>query len=163
MDLDTMKELLAKGTELVDKIPNPQQLMDGIGQILLVLMLAGPVVMVVMGLLYSFAAPKEANHHFGFRCYYGMGSVEAWRFTQRLAGVVWIALGVILLAAMLVLAMRLKTAEVDTMTLLLSALAGVLVQAAVLVLASLLIRITVFVRFDRHGNSRFKRRRFARH
>ena len=163
MDLDTIKELLSKGTELAGNIPGPQQILDGMGQILLVLMLAGPVVMVVMGLLYSFAAPKEANHHFGFRCYYGMGSVEAWRVTQRLAGVGWSALGVVLLAAMLVLTLRLRMAEVDTMTLLLGAVAGVLVQAAVLVLASLLIRIVVFVRFDRHGNRRFKRRKFARH
>ena len=47
--------------------------------------LAGPIVLLIMGLLYFFAAPKEANYRFGYRCYFGMGSEVAWRFTQRLA------------------------------------------------------------------------------
>ena len=51
--------------------------------------------MIIMGLLYFFAAPKEANHHFGYRCYFGMGSELAWRFTQRLSGIVLGVLGVL--------------------------------------------------------------------
>lgn len=157
MDLNTMKELLSKGTELAGKIPGPQQILDGVGQILLVLMLAGPVMMMVMGLLYCFASPKEANHHFGYRCYYGMGSVEAWQFTQRMAGIIWMALGAVLLVAMLVA--RMQFAGLETMDLLLCAVVCVLVQAVVLLVASLLIRIVVFFRFDRHGNRRRDKRR----
>ena len=65
--------------------------------------LAGPAVLLVLGLGYLIFAPKEANYYFGYRCGFGMGSVEAWRFTQRLAGIVWSALGLVLLVAMLVL------------------------------------------------------------
>lgn len=62
--------------------------------------LAGPVVLLVMGLAYLFLAPKEANYRFGYRCYHGMGSVQAWRFTQRLAGIIWSGLGLILTVVM---------------------------------------------------------------
>ena len=63
--------------------------------------LAGPIVLLVMGLLYFLVSPREANYHFGYRCYFGMGSEEAWRFTQRLAGIVWAVLGLVLTAVML--------------------------------------------------------------
>ena len=56
----------------------------------------GPVVLLVLGLAYLLFSPKEANYYFGYRCYYGMGSVMAWRFTQRFAGAVLGGLGLIL-------------------------------------------------------------------
>ena len=65
--------------------------------------LAGPIMLLVMGILYFFASPKEANYRFGYRCYFGMGSEEAWRFTQRLAGFVWAALGLALTVVMLII------------------------------------------------------------
>ena len=65
--------------------------------------LVGPIVLLVMGILYFFASPREANYRFGYRCYFGMGSEEAWRFTQRFAGLVWAALGLILTIFMAVI------------------------------------------------------------
>ena len=65
--------------------------------------MAGPVVLLVLGILYFFAAPKEANYRFGYRCYFGMGSEEAWRFTQRFAGLVWGVLGLVLTVVMLII------------------------------------------------------------
>lgn len=64
--------------------------------------MAGPVLLLVLGLMYLFLAPKEANHAFGFRCYYGMGSVEAWQFTQKAAGLLWSILGAVLSIVMIV-------------------------------------------------------------
>ena len=65
--------------------------------------MVGPVVLLVLGILYFFAAPKEANYRFGYRCYFGMGSEEAWRFTQRFAGLVWSVLGLVLTVVMLII------------------------------------------------------------
>ena len=65
--------------------------------------MAGPVVLLTLGILYFFAAPKEANYRFGYRCYFGMGSEEAWRFTQRFAGLVWGVLGLVLTVVMLII------------------------------------------------------------
>ena len=65
--------------------------------------MVGPVVLLTLGILYFFAAPKEANYRFGYRCYFGMGSEEAWRFTQRFAGLVWGVLGLVLTVVMLII------------------------------------------------------------
>ena len=54
----------------------------------------GPLVLLFLGLLSFLAPTKEANHRLGFKAYWGMGSVEAWQFTQRLAGICWAVLGV---------------------------------------------------------------------
>ena len=65
--------------------------------------MVGPIVLLVLGILYFFAAPKEANYRFGYRCYFGMGSEEAWRFTQRFAGLIWSVLGLVLTVVMLII------------------------------------------------------------
>ena len=65
--------------------------------------LAGPIVLLAMGLAYLFLSPKEANYKFGYRCYFGMGSVEAWRYTQRLAGILLSGTGLVLTLIMLFL------------------------------------------------------------
>ena len=58
--------------------------------------LVGPILILILGLMYYFAPPKEANHKFGYRFYWGMGSVEAWQFTQRVAGAIWSGLGAVM-------------------------------------------------------------------
>ena len=63
----------------------------------------GPIVLLILGILYFFAAPREANYRFGYRCYFGMGSEEAWRFTQRFAGLIWAVLGLVLTVVMLII------------------------------------------------------------
>ena len=62
--------------------------------------LVGPIVLLALGIAYLLLSPREANYHFGYRCFFGMGSVEAWRFTQKLAGAVWGVLGLILTLVM---------------------------------------------------------------
>lgn len=120
-----------------------------------ILVLVGPVVLIVMGLLYFFAMPKEANYHLGYRCYYGMGSVEAWRFTQRLAGMVFGALGLVLLVAMLVISN--SFAKLETMDLLWRTVYCVASEAAAAALASLTVTGVVTVRFDARGDLRKKK------
>ena len=152
MDFD-LKQLL-DGTLL----PDPGMLLDKLTPILGVLLMAGPVLMVIMGLLYRFAAPKEANHHFGYRCYFGMGSVQAWQFTQRLAGSVWIILGVLLSVAMII-AKRTALTGLEPMDLLLRAVICVLCQVGVLLAATITIRVVVACTFDRHGVRRSEKRK----
>ena len=120
-----------------------------------ILVLVGPVVLIVMGLLYFFAMPKEANYHLGYRCYYGMGSVEAWRFTQHLAGMVFGALGLVLLVAMLVISN--SFAKLETMDLLWRTVYCVASEAAAAALASLAVTGVVTARFDARGDLRKKK------
>ena len=78
-------------------VPNLNTLLGWIRFLLSLLVLAGPVSLLILSFLYLFMAPPEANYKFGFRTYFGMGSVEAWRFSQRMAGIAFGALGLLLL------------------------------------------------------------------
>ena len=111
--------------------------------------LAGPIVLLIMGLLYFFAAPKEANYRFGYRCYFGMGSEEAWRFTQRVAGILWAALGLVLSLLMLFITGGYGSKEiVDVIG---SGLKCLILEVVLTALSCLAINAAVMLRYDRKG------------
>lgn len=120
-----------------------------------VAVMAGPVIVLVLGLLYLFLAPKEANHYFGYRCYFGMGSVEAWRFTQRLAGIVWGALGLLLTIIMFIVISTFRGLEM--MDMVWRAACCLFWQVGLIGAACLSINIITAVRFDRKGEYRPKK------
>ena len=122
-----------------------------------IVVLIGPVAVLLMGLVYLFAVPKEANYYIGYRCYYGMGSVEAWRFTQRLAGIVFAVLGLVTGIAMVLISSGF--AAMDTMDLLWRAVYCVLFEAGSVAIACLSINIVAALRFDGKGNERQKKRK----
>ena len=86
-----------------------------------------------------------------------MGSVEAWRFTQFLAGVVWSAVGLILSVVMLLVTNGYR--EMDMMDMVNNAIVCVLWEIGCIVLCCLGINITALVVFDRKGVRRSKKRR----
>ena len=117
--------------------------------------LIGPIVLAVLGLAYLFLSPKEANYHFGYRTYFGMGSVEAWRFTQRLAGIVLSLLGLALTGVMLVISGGFAGMEMNDMVW--KAFGCLGVEAVLALLANVAISVTAMIRFDRKGNLRKKK------
>lgn len=114
--------------------------------------LAGPVLILVLGLIYYFSPPKEANHKFGYRFYWGMGSVEAWQFTQRLAGVVWAALGLVLTVIMLPASLGFR--GMDGLEMANAAFACVLWELGLIGIACIVIDVVVALRYDRNGDVR---------
>ena len=114
--------------------------------------LIGPIVLLILGLVYFFLAPKEANHHFGYRCYFGMGSVEAWRFTQRLGGMVWAALGLSLTVVMTIISLTFSGKEI--MDIVGSGLTCVIWEVVLVGLSCLGINFLVARRYDRNGELR---------
>ena len=127
-------------------------LVTGICQIAVMI---APIILLVLGVAYLLFAPKEANYYFGYRCYYGMGSVEAWRFTQRLAGVILGALGLILTGVMLVISMGF--AGMDMMDMVWRAFWCLIWQGVLALLANIAIWAVTFFRFDARGNLRQKK------
>ena len=152
MNLDAIKEFLSGSETALPVVPDAGTVVDKILPIAKVLVVAGPVIMLILGLLYLFAAPREANHHFGYRCYFGMGSEQAWRFTQRIAGITWTALGAIMTVAMLIVTGRFPGQ--DVLEMLTTAGTCVVVEALVLLVATVIIRIIVAARYDRYGERR---------
>ena len=111
--------------------------------------LAGPIVLLIMGLLYFFAAPKEANYRFGYRCYFGMGSEEAWRFTQRVAGILWAALGLVL--SLLILFITGGYGSKEIVDVISSGLKCLIWEVVLTALSCLAINAAVMLRYDRKG------------
>ena len=149
--MDAIKELLTN-FDLSNFLPEITTVMGWVTMLLRLAVMAGPVMILVLGLIYIFAPPKEANHRFGFRCYYGMGSVEAWLFTQRLAGIVLGALGLVLTIVMLIITNSYNALSPDMMVF--SAVKCLLWQFGLIALSCLGIHVTAAVMFDRFGNRR---------
>ena len=114
--------------------------------------LAGPIVLLVLGLLYLFAAPKEANYRFGYRCYFGMGSEEAWCFTQRFAGLIWAVLGLVLTIVMLIITG--SFAGNPIMEIIGSGIKCLLWEAGLILVSILGINTLVMLCYDRKGMRR---------
>ena len=155
MTIDDFKGLM-DGFEPASLLPELEPILGKLALLARVAVLIGPAALLVMGLLYFFASPKEANYHFGYRCYYGMGSIEAWQFTQSLAGIVWGALGLIFGIVMLLISAGFP--QLETMDLLWKAVRCVLWEAGITALACVGINIMVAVRYDSKGNLRHKKR-----
>ena len=153
MTIDDLKKVL-EGSDLGAALPDLNNIVDGLAPIMKTALMAGPIILLALGLMYLFVAPKEANYTFGYRCYFGMGSEQAWRFTQRIAGITWTVLGAIMTVAMLIVTGRFPGQ--DVLEMLTTAGTCVVVEALVLLVATLVIRITVAAVFDRHGERRRK-------
>ncbi len=147
-----------KITELMDSldlsklVPELGGLMTRAGSVAAWCVMLGPLVLLALGLIYWFKPPREANHRFGFRTYFGMGSVEAWRYSQRLAGLVFTGLGGLLTIIMGI--MCLTFGGKDTLQVLDRAVACLLWEVGLVAVAYLTLVILITSRFDKNGNHR---------
>ena len=155
MTIEDFKGLM-DGFEPASLLPELEPILGKLAMLARVAVLIGPAVLLVMGLLYFFASPKEANYHFGYRCYYGMGSEEAWRYTQRIAGIGLGALGLVLSVVMLLVSGGF--AEMETMELLWRAVYCVAWEVGLAAVACLTVNTMAALRFDGKGDRRKKRR-----
>ena len=133
-------------------LPEMSEIFGSLASVCRVAVMIGPMVLLVMGLAYLFLSPKEANYYFGYRTYFGMGSVHAWRFTQRLAGVVLGGLGLILTVVMFVISNGF--AGMDVMDMVWKAVNCLVWEAVLALLANVAIGLAAFFRFDRKGEFR---------
>ena len=152
---DSIKELM-DGFDPAALLPELDTVFGKIELVCRVAVMIGPVLLLILGLTYLFLSPKEANHYLGYRCYYGMGSVQAWRFTQKLGGLVLGGLGLVLTVVMLFLSMSLRGMAVEAMVW--RAAKCLIWEAVLAILANLAVTGAAFVTFDAKGNYRSKRR-----
>ena len=155
LDIDSIKEIM-DAFDPAALLPELGDIFNIVTTVCQVAVMIAPIILLVLGLAYLFFAPREANYYFGYRCYYGMGSIEAWQFTQSLAGIVWGALGLILGIVMLLISA--KFPQLETMDLLWKAVRCVLWEAGITALACVGLNIMVAVRYDSKGNLRRKKR-----
>lgn len=155
LSIDSIKELM-DGFDPAALLPELDTVFGKIELVCRIAVMIGPVLLILLGLTYLFLAPKEANHYLGYRCYFGMGSVQAWRFTQKLSGTVLGGLGLVLTAVMVFMMMSFRGMEVQAM--LWRAVKCLIWQAALALLANLAINAAAFFLFDSRGDFRSKKR-----
>ena len=155
LDIDSIKGLL-DGFDPATLLPDLSKVFDSLAPLCRIAVMIGPLVLLALGLAYLFLSPKEANYYFGYRCYFGMGSVQAWRFTQRLSGIVLGGLGVILTGVALVISGKFPGMDINDMVWL--ALKLLIIEGVLAVLANAAIGITAMARFDRKGEYRNKKK-----
>ena len=149
--MDFLKSLLGD-FDPAALVPDLGAIFNNLDGALRVVVLAGPLCLLGLGLLYLLAPPSEANHVFGYRHFWGMSSVEAWRFTQKTAGLVWTGLGLGLTVIMAFLCNGYRDLGAEAM--LMSALTSVGVELLLVFLSTLLINTLVILHFDRKGTRR---------
>ena len=157
--MDKLLSLL-DGLDIAKLLPGVDSLLGKLALVLRLCLLIGPVVMLVLGLIYLLIPPKEANYKAGFRTYWGMGSLQAWRFTQRLAGVVFSGMGLVFLIVALVISGGFM--EMDEMQMMMTAVECLLWQAGMAFVGYFGVAATACVLFDRNGAPRRKKKRSAR-
>ena len=155
-DFNSIKELM-DGFDPAALLPEIDSIVGKVQLICSLAILAAPIIMLCMGIAYLFFAPREANYYFGYRTAFGMGSVSAWRHTQKVAGLIFGGLGLILTILMLMICLTLSSRQaMDMVWLAVKCLIweGVLGLAAKFSINS----ITMYT-YDYNGNKRRKARK----
>lgn len=147
-------ELITKifDLDLATLVPELGKFLTDVRTLLILAMLLGPVLLVAFGGIYLLRPPAEANYRFGFRTYFGMGSIEAWQYSQRIAGIIFAGLGIVLFVVMLVVIIGMEKQDLFAMAN--TVLKCLLWQAGLTLAARLAATILVTVYFDANGDRR---------
>ena len=156
LDIDSIKSLL-DGFDPATLLPDLTKVFDSLAPLCRIAVMIGPLVLLALGLSYLFLTPKEANYYVGYRCYFGMGSEYAWRFTQRLAGFLFAGVGLVLSVVMFAISISFSYMQLPDMVW--KAASCLVVELAAAVLLILIVNISAMYHFDRKGKHRRKRRR----
>lgn len=143
---------LLQDFDLAKFLPAPESFVRDVELFMRVAVMAGPLVLLGLGLWYYLAPPKEANYSVGFRTYWGMGSVEAWQFTQKLAGMYYSVLGTALTVIMSLICNGFRA--MNPMTMANVAIICVVIECILILGIWAYIKVKVKKTFDKEGNRR---------
>jgi len=145
--LDLLKEFdIAKMLPAVDSF---------VGQMagwLRLFLLAGPLVLVALGLWYSYAPPAEANYSLGYRTKHSMQSVAVWKYAQKIAGKAFLIVGGAL--AVLMLVISLFFGLMGPVGMAVAAILCVVLEGVAIVVLHLQINKMLLKKFDKNGDPR---------
>ena len=153
MDFDKIKEFL-DNIDPEKWMPNLETLLGNMEICVNILVLVAPLLLVLLGFIYFFMPPAEANHSIGYQFFWGKSSVDAWRFMQKIAGGVFCVLGLVLTIVMLILNKNL--ADMEAVDMVFQAGQYLIWELIAVLAACLLIDLTMLVLYNFRG----KRRQF---
>ena len=148
MDLDSLKSLF-EGFDIAAFLPELTTILGWVETLLRLAVMAAPLLLLGFGLLYLLAPPKEANYSLGFRCWWGMSSLDAWQFTQKIAGMIWSVLGLILTVVMALICNAFR--RMEPMDMVWTAVKCLGWELALTAIACVAINVMVIVKFDKDG------------
>lgn len=151
--IDSIKEMM-DGFDPAALLPRIDSVVDWVKLICRLAVLVGPIVLVLAGLSYLLLAPKEANYYFGYRTAFGMGSVAAWRHTQKVAG--WMFAGVGLVLTVIMLMVCVTFGGLEPMTAVWRAAKCMIAEAVIALIVVLSINSVAAFTYDYKGNKRKK-------
>ena len=135
-----------------DLLPEMGGFLGDIRFYLCLFLLLVPVIMVIMGAFRFFRPAKEANHSVGYRTFFGMGSVYAWRVTQWVSGAVFLGMGGLLLLLAIIQCFVMGGKEVgDAVT---NMYTWLIVEGVGLVISIVAVEVVIGLQFDKNGNLR---------
>ena len=155
-DFKSIKELM-DGFDPAALLPEIDSIVGKVQLICSLAILAAPIIMLCMGIAYLFFAPREANYYFGYRTAFGMGSVSAWRHTQKVAGLIFGGLGLILTILMLMICLTLSSRQAMDMVWL--AVKCLIWEGVLGLIAKFSINSIALYTYDYNGNKRRKARK----
>ena len=151
--IDSIKEMM-DGFDPAALLPRIDSIVDWVKLICRLAVMVGPIVLVLAGLSYLLLAPKEANYYFGYRTAFGMGSVAAWRHTQKVAG--WMFAGVGLVLTVIMLMVCVTFGGLEPMTAVWRAAKCMIAEAVIALIVVLSINSVAAFTYDYKGNKRKK-------
>lgn len=150
-----MPEEVTSVTEELDMsqlLPSLDGMQSGLTTMMRILVIAGPVIMLLLGLYYFFLSPKEANYSAGYRFRYAMSRVGVWRFAQQLAGLVYGSLGLVL--AVVMICLMVGFSSMNPPDLVWFAVKCILWQIILALVATVAVDVIIIVRYDNKGKLR---------
>ncbi len=146
--MDAIMEILAD-FDLAAFLPEVNTLLGWLELFLRLCVMVGPLLLLGYGLVYLLVPPKEANYSVGHRFWWSMASLDAWKFTHNLVGIVWSAMGLLLTLIMAVICNAFR--RMDTMAMVWTAVKCLLWELGLTLASVLAVNIVVVVVFDRFG------------
>lgn len=138
--------------DVANFLPAPEKFVNALEGWTRFFVLVAPVLVLCLGLWYFFKPPAEANHKLGFRTLHSMGSVDAWKFSQKLAGIFYMIVGGVLSVIMLIISLFFNSE--NAMAMLNTAVICVSIEAVVIIALHVLLMVLVGRAYDKDGNRR---------
>lgn len=111
-----------------------------------------PLMILLIGVLFYYKAPKKINYIYGYRTSMSMKNQETWRYAHQVCGKMWIGIGLFMsIVTALTLMIFLNSGSnkpSDSIAFL------VIVQVGLLMGSILPVEISLRKRFDKDGNER---------
>lgn len=145
---------LLQDFDVANFLPEPETFLKALEGWARFFVLLGPLILLGLGICYYFKPPKEANHSFGFRTYWGMGSVQAWLFAQKLAGMGYMIVGGALTVLMGLISIGFRGEA--AMSMINTAVICVFIELVIVLALWIVLNTLIYRTYDKDGNRRRK-------